>query len=245
MSKKIKVTIAVLSVLLSVGVLALAGILLYNYFNPLDPQAAIVTDNVISPEPKGSEAVPVNVPAEAVSASLSLSNKNEGDNTPFEVGNMFPGDTFTNYYRVQVSHKGDVTVRYHIDIKNNYNKLGEVMQCRIVLVTTGETLYDGLVKDMPMSLNKTITASKPTVSELYYEVTTYLDTSVGNEYQSAEGFSADLRWWVEETGQLDKPPKTGEADFFMAIIAVALLSFLLIIILLYKKKRKEADENEG
>ncbi len=118
--------------------------------------------------------------------SLQLYNKQPEDNTPFRVTNMFPGDQETKNFRLQVSHHDKVTVHYHADIRPGYEKLAEVLKVRVVLKTTGEELYNGLMRDMPASLDHVLSASGQTTDELLYEITAYLDTSVGNAYQNKD-----------------------------------------------------------
>lgn len=176
-----------------------------------------------------------------LATALSLYNRNPGDNTPFEVNNMFPGDNETKYYCVQVSHKDTVVVRFHADIRDGYEKLAEVLKCRIVLLSTGETMYDGLMRDMPESINHKLTTTEKTTSELYYEITAYLDTSVGNEYMEKD-LIADFKWWVEETGNLDSP-QTGD-NSNIALWACLASGSLFMLILLAKKRRKEDEQYE-
>lgn len=170
--------------------------------------------------------------------ALYLHNKNADDNTPFAVNNMFPGDTETKYYCVHVKYKGDVIVRYHADIHEGYEKLAEVLKCRVVLLTTGEVLYDGLMRDMPASINHPLKTSVETESELYYRIDAYLETSVGNDYQLKD-LVADFRWWVEETDNLI-PPKTGDSSALPYLITASVSCFFLAL-LLKKKKKEDAD----
>ncbi len=170
-------------------------------------------------------------------AVISLYKKHAEDNQPFQVTNMFPGDTETKYYCVRISHSGDVIVRYHADVRPGYEKLAEVLRCRIVLLTTGETLYDGLMRDMPESLVHSVRTDKATESELYYGITAYLDTGVGNEYQNKD-LIADFRWWVEDTENLDAP-QTGDNSNIWLWIAIASGSLLIILVLARKRREEE------
>ncbi len=173
---------------------------------------------------------------------LSLYDHNPDDNMPFMISNMFPGDRETKYYCIRVSHEDDVTVCFHADVRNGYEKLAEVMKCQIVLLSTGETLYDGKMRDMPDSINHTLKTDEKTTSELYYEITVYLDTSVGNEYMEKD-FIADFKWWVPETESLKPSPQTG--DNFKLVLWVCLAAgSLFILILLAKKRRKEDEQYE-
>ena len=152
---------------------------------------------------------------------------------------MLPGDAVTQNYNVRVSHSGDVTVRFRAIIRPGYEKLAEVLMLRVKLLNTGETLYDGLMRDMPRSVNHKLTASGSTTSDLEYELTAYLDTSVGNEYQNQE-LIADFHWWVEgkEQSHLDSP-KTGD-DSHIVIFTVAAVAASIAVIILPVWRRREA-----
>lgn len=266
---KIKIVIIILSVLLSVSLLLLAGTLLYNHFAESQPVSVTVPDNIITPEEDDtnsqktdniknnsadengnssangtateSQSVSDQSDPDVIATALSLHNRNADDNTPFKVGNMFPGDSETKYYRIRVSHKGKVILRFHADVRPGYEKLAEVLCCRIVLPESGEVLYDGLMRDMPESLNSALNTDKSTTSEVYYEITAYLDTSVGNEYMNKD-LIADFRWWVEETENLE-PPQTGDSFNLYLWLSLAAVS-LFLLILLWRKRKKEDTTNE-
>lgn len=172
-------------------------------------------------------------------AVLSLYRKHAEDNQPFQVTNMFPGDMETKNYCVKISHSGDVIVHYRANVRPGSEKLAEVLCCRVVLLTTGETLYDGLMRDMPQSLTHGVKATESTVSELYYEITAYLDTSVGNEYQNKK-LIADFSWWVQDTGNLD-PPYTGDTSHIALWVCIASGSLLLLLFLVWKRRREERE----
>ena len=174
-------------------------------------------------------------------ATIELYNKQPEDNTPFNVGNMFPGDSETKYFRVQVSYRDKVTVHYKAAVREGYEKLAEVLKVKVKLLTTGETMYDGLMKDMPDSVTYKLASAKSTTDELYYEITAYLDTSVGNEYQNKD-LIADFSWWVEETGNLEPSPKTGDNANILLWICLAAVSGSVMIFLLFACRRREEEE---
>lgn len=268
---KMKVAILVLSVLLAVSLLLLAGTLIYNYVAEAQSASVTVPDNIITPEDDGNSsqsdespnsgasvsAVPSQTPTASQSASqsasdptgadvkataLSLYSRKPDDNTPFRVANLFPGDSETKYFCVRVSHKGDVLLRFHAQVRPGYEKLAEVLKCRVVLPESGEVLYDGRMRDMPESLSHALHTGASTTGEVYYAVTAYLDTGVGNAYMDKD-LIADFRWWVEETENLDNP-KTGDAFRMDLWIAVAVGS-LFLLILLWRKREKEDAADEG
>lgn len=193
-----------------------------------------------------SSAVPMQSTTAEVkkAATVELYNKQPEENTPFQVGNMFPGDSETKYFRVRVSYHDTITVHYKATVRPGYekNKLAEVLKVRIRLLSAGETMYDGLMRDMPESLTHKLASKKSATDELYYEITAYLDTSVGNDYQNKD-LIADFKWWVEETGNLDDSPQTGDTSNILLWAVLAAGSLGMIIILLVTRRRKEDEEN--
>lgn len=126
---------------------------------------------------------------------LTIYRNHPDDSTPFSVKNMFPGDVETKDYFLAVSYRGSITVHFHADIRPGYEKLAEVLKCKVVLLNNEEILYDGLMRDMPASIEHELVSSGKTTDELTYEITTYLETSVGNEYMAKE-LVADFCWWA-------------------------------------------------
>lgn len=270
--KKIKIIIIVLAILLGLSLLALGGTLVYNKLANNTPATVTVPDNLITPDedttkPDSSEnnsqapdssdtqapsssadtsssAVPTQSTTAEVkkAATIELYNKQPEENTPFQVGNMFPGDSETKYFRVRVSYHDTITVHYKATVRPGYEKLAEVLKVRIKLLSTGETMYDGLMRDMPESLTHKLASKKSATDELYYEITAYLDTSVGNDYQNKD-LIADFKWWVEETGNLDDSPQTGDTSNILLWAVLAAGSLGMIIILLVTRRRKEDEEN--
>ena len=175
-------------------------------------------------------------------ATIELYNKQPEENTAFAVGNMFPGDSETKYFRVRVSYHDKITVHYKATVRPGYEKLAEVLKVRVNLLSTGETMYDGLMRDMPESLTHKLASKKSTTDELYYEITAYLDTSVGNDYQNKD-LIADFKWWVEETGNLDDSPKTGDTSNILLWAVLAACSGSMMILLLVVRRRKEENAN--
>lgn len=268
--KKIKIAIIVLAILLGLSLLALGGTLVYNKIANTTPATVTVPDNLITPDedttkpdsgdsqapdssdtrtPSSSDdASSSAVPAQSTTAetkkaaTIELYNKQPEENTAFAVGNMFPGDSETKYFRVRVSYHDKITVHYKATVRPGYEKLAEVLKVRVNLLSTGETMYDGLMRDMPESLTHKLVSPKSTTDELYYEITAYLDTSVGNDYQNKD-LIADFKWWVEETGNLDYSPNTGDTSNILLWAVLAAGSLSVIIILLVTRRRKEDEEN--
>lgn len=282
---RIRRVIIILSVLLAINIVALAGILIWRSVALGKSTVVTVPDNIIllsaqgiptvapdtqAPPSEGDAAnrtdesstspqeydtenrstyetdPPASTAARSSSsdgqrqaAVLSLYRKHAEDNQPFQVANMFPGDMETKYYCVRISHSGDVIVHYRANVRPGYEKLAEVLRCRVVLLTTGETLYDGLMRDMPQSLTHGVKTTESTESELYYEIAAYLDTSVGNEYQNKD-LIADFSWWVQDTGNLDSPD-TGDTFNIYLWVCIASGSLLILLFLVCKRRREEHE----
>lgn len=269
--KKIKIVIIILAILLGLSLLALGGTLIYNKIANTTPATVTVPDNLITPDedtsnpdssdtekPDSSDTQTPSSSADTSSsavtptqsttaetkkaATIELYNKQPEENTPFAVGNMFPGDVETKYFRVRVSYHDKITVHYKAIVRSGYEKLAEVLKVRVNLLSTGETMYDGLMRDMPESLTHKLASKKSTTDELYYEITAYLDTSVGNDYQNKD-LIADFRWWVEETGNLDDSPQTGDTSNILLWAVLAACSGSMMLLLLVTRRRKEDEEN--
>lgn len=206
------------------------------------PDTAVIEDTTANSTSVITDTSDMSSQEEVKAVALYLHSRNEGDNVPFEVMNMFPGDVETKYFCVKVAYKDTITVKYKADIRKGHEILAEVLKCRITLLTTGEVLYEGLMRDMPESLDHTLNSSVSTESELYYQVTAYLDTSVGNRYQNRR-LIADFKWWVEDDGNLE-PPQTGDAAQPIIIICVMVAIALVLVPILLKLRKREEDDDE-
>lgn len=253
--KGLRIVIVLLAVLLGLSLAALAGVFIYSRLAGGTPATVTVPDNLITPEEDPDDTAPDNAPAQgdtdgaATSAAaaqrqattLRLYDRQPQDNVPFAVGNMFPGDTETRYYCVQVSYRNTVTVHFRADIRPSYEKLAEVLRVRVTLLSAGQELYDGRMQDMPESLVHTLSSGKNATDELYYGITVYLDTSVGNEYQNKD-LIADFRWWVEETENLGPSPATGDlADMRVWIVLAVASGAACGVLLVVRRRREEKD----
>ncbi len=293
--KRMKNLILILSVLLGMSLIALAGIILYGKLRLSSP-SAIIPDNYIEPqscrESSASHAAALLGTATSISntpftdrnsfrncsaaslsktvlaldsakeTTISLYKNHAEDSTPFYSANLFPGDAVTRAFLIEVSHKGTVTVQFHADIRSGYEKLAEVLKCKVVLRNERQTLYDGLMRDMPTSLRHPISSAFGQTTTLIYDITVYLDTSVGNDYRNKE-LIADFRWWAEESGDETTPPShdsaettdpddgelivppTGDAFHLCIWFGIAMISLLINIVLLGSKRRRNNGEQEG
>ncbi len=173
-------------------------------------------------------------------ATIELYNKQAEENASFQVGDMLPGDSETKYFRVRVAYQDKVTVHCKATVRQGYEKLAEVMKAKVCLPATGEVLYDGLMRDMPDNLTQELSSKSQTTNELQYEITAYLDTSVGNEYQNKD-LIADFAWWVEETGNLAPLAKTGD---FLSILPWACLATACVAALALLASRRARKGGE-
>lgn len=124
---------------------------------------------------------------------LSLYRNNAQESKPFNVSNMFPGDCITNVYNIRVSYNGSIKIYFTADVRNGYEKLAEVLRCKVVMANESNPIYDGLLKDIP-DLEQSISGIN-TTQDLKYEISVYLDTNVGNDYQNKQ-LIADFKWWA-------------------------------------------------
>lgn len=254
--KRARIAIVVLAGLLAISITALAGILISRHYRAEKESSSVAPDNIITTEMQEAGSVSPDTAiqtgvseehlveqSEGKSTVLALYRNHGEESTPFHAENMFPGDSLTRSCLVQISYKGVVTVHFHADIRSGYEKLAEVLKCRIVL-QNGEELYDGLMRDMPSSIDYRLPQSEGNTVELSYSITAYLDTGVGNEYMNQK-LIADFRWWVTETDELIPPVKTGDHSAFIlwGTLVVGAL-FVLILLLLFRKRRKEDKHNE-
>lgn len=218
--KKMKIVIFVLSSLLVLSLVALTYVIIFGSRNPSSGYAS-VTNNYIVPDNNAdtdtsskvtqiygnANILRVNKPHTDLLAAffktwepdITIYKNHAEDSEPFNCPNMFPGDSETKTYLVKVSHSGRITVRFRADIRKGYEKLAEVLKCKVLLREENKVLYDGLMVDMPESINHQISSISKAQTKLTYDITVYLETSVGNEYMGTE-LVADFRWWVEEKG---------------------------------------------
>lgn len=254
--KKINIIIAVLAVLLVISLAALCVTLIHNRNANKAEATAAVQDNIITPDSASDAAVGSTddvdlLPTEAAQSalpnkssdenalSIELYNKQPSDNTAFKLNNMLPGDTETRCCRVAVSYHDKITLHFKSEIKSGDKELGDALNIKVVLPDYGETLYDGPINKMPDSLTHKLVSKEAVTDEIYYEITSYLPTDAGNEYQN-KSLVADFNWWAGEPENLDNSPKTGEETniVLLTMLAVCLGAALICFLIAYRRKRK-------
>ena len=258
-----KVIIIVLSVLLALSIAVLGYVVIKNK-SFLD--TSVSGDNIITNESESqpeSASTPIVIQndssissfdseGDAAVSDTAVSNAEEGtsiffstekneDVLPFSLENMFPGDSHAKIYTVNVSHKNDVTLHFRADIRPGYEKLAEVLMIKITDLSSSETLYDGLMRDMPQSVERVLIGADRS-SSVTYETIAYLNTSVTNEYMNQQ-LCADFHWWIEEQDleNLDKPPRTFDiSDISVPVIFLVASALVFIMI----KRRRRANESD-
>ncbi|OCA80768.1 hypothetical protein [Bacillus sp. FJAT-27986] len=179
------------------------------------------------------------------STVISLHKGQFTDNEPFKVINMLPGDSEVKNFCLKVSYKNSGRIHFLVDIHNKPEKLLEVLKLKVVLLNSGDVLYDGLMRDMGEL--DTYTLKKSDVAkteELYYEISTYLDASVGNEYMDSTELKADFKWWVDEKANLVRAP--GKLDYSNVALSLGLITgSLLILKLSFRKNKKIGGEPDA
>ena len=187
---------------------------------------------------------------------IDLDNKWSVSGSRFTVENMFPGDRETGLYYVEFKDGGISAVNFRAEIASESASLADVLMIAVTVDGAETALYDGLVAEMPTSL-KTETANG--VTQLTYEVAVYLDTSVGNEYQSDE-ISVDLDWWIDDSGYVggiggivDSDRVSGGEGYkccpwcfgmcpwcwIIPIIVLIIIAIIIILFIIFKKKKDQ------
>lgn len=252
-----KTAIIVLSILLCISIAALVFVLVKGKTDISATSKTgdnIITDQQLSEKSGSLPAVIQNkigmLPLAANASPsdttiISFSTENYESLVPFTAENMFPGDAVTKTFEIDVSHKNSVTLNFTVNVRAGYEKLAEVLKAKISDPVSGETLFDGLMKDVPDALQKEL-GGKNSTDKVYYEITAYLSTSVGNDYMN-KSLIADFKWWVaeEDISNLDKPPKTFDSGtVFIAAGLLAVSAAAIIVLKRRKKDEKEEAEND-
>ena len=228
-SSTVKRLVVVLAILLALSLAALCAV---RYYGRQAGRAAEVPGNGIqtAAQPAGA---PVPTAARTGKVTIRLYDRSPEYNREFSVTNMFPGDAETQNDCVQVDHKGDVTVHFRAEVRPGYEKLAEVLKLRVSV--GGSVLYDGLMAEMPAAVDTLLPAGSDTLD---YQLTAYLDTSVGNPYMYQQ-LVADFYWWVADSEEL--APPTGDTMQPLLWGAVVLVSGAALTVLLRRRREVSHD----
>jgi len=256
-NSRVRKTIVVLAVLLAISLIALGAVLIYRHFADSSPTFVQVPDNIITDS--SSPSSDINSDSSDVSAApssedtsssykedgktapvISLNSSIYGDNLPFNVANMFPGDMYVQYYCLRVSFQDTVTLNFETEIRPGYEKLAEVMHVRVRILGESIPLYDGLMSGMP-ALEYKLSSAKETTRDVFFIIEPYLPTSTTNEYQN-RSLIADFHWYISEIENLKPYPPTG-GDSASVSPWIFLAAFSLCgLIILYPRLRKEEKD---
>ena len=191
--------------------------------------------------------------SEEHTATLELHSKNTSDNAAFNVGNMFPGDSITKTYCVEVSHKGDVEVHFKADLGEEGHKLGKALKIKVKLIgDNDEVLYNGSIANMQKSVVtravskstiKTTASKAKTTSKMLFTITAYLEPEAGNEYQDIN-MDAKFTWWVEDTENLEPPPpRSGDVITVVLLACIAICLSSAAVLFVIKRTRRKDSKN--
>ncbi len=245
-NKKTKTTIVVISVALALIIAALIAVLIIRANRP-QSDVSVLPENYIGTSAGAWNAPALylggNIKADPVTAdvelALALNSSNPEENQSFSVDNMFPGDSVTQKYRIDISYNEKVSVLFTAE-PHSGSELAAAMNIRLVYDLTGEVLYEGLIADMGESVKHELSHSAPGTDEVPYSVTVSLPTSAGNEFQGKE-LVLRFTWTVEDESQLIPP--TGDSNPVLIYIIIAACALLLFWVLwgVIKKKRGEDE----
>lgn len=184
---------------------------------------------------------------ESNSPSLMIYRYDEYEKINVGIANMMPGDLLSKTYSVEVSAKEETRLFFKVTPQDRGAKLNEVLKVKVLNTDSQEVLYDGTVNDMPANITRKVTpmSEEREAVEINYEITVYLDGSVGNEYQ-AQNAAYDFDFWVEDTDALFLP-KVSDFEFnsstwFFIWVSIVCLSTAVIFTLgsiIYKAIHKE------
>ncbi len=260
---RLKTVIVILVVLIVLSAAGLAGRIIYiNYFYG-SGTTVVLPDNLIgeSTGPSGTvapaqarprslrsagaklEEPRTDAPAENPEATvLSLFQGKPSDNEPFEVRNMFPGDTEVRYYCVKANHREAFVLYFDAEVTEQTQQLGDVLQIKITHLDTGVVLYEGSFNQMQdAGYSEQLPKSESNETLAYYKIEVSMPTSAGNEYQVAR-LKADFKWYVENEDVLVPPPVTGDSFHVVLWATLLISSGALIIILLFARRRNKEEE---
>lgn len=213
-SSPLKVLTAVLAVLLALSLCGLAARYLYLYFTEPDSATVTVPGNLIDGNGgqtsgvavggaggHGSDLAAMVLDGEETAAQqapvLELYEGHPGDNEPFQVDNMLPGDLVTRYFCVKAYHTGEIELMFRPKVTEQTKSLGDVLHIKVTHLDSGRVLCDAAFSEIQgQSFAQALTADEQGESTAYYQIDVSMDTSVGNEYQAAM-LKADFEWYVE------------------------------------------------
>lgn len=144
------------------------------------------------------------VKPDVIKGQLSFNN-NVSDRMVAE--NMFPGDSISKTYSINVAHNYKNQLLFEIDVHDDpeYQKLAEVLKVKISI--NGQEYYDGFLADCGeiYTYLNSYDYYKAINDTVEYTITVYLDTSVGNDYMQ-KTLVCDYKWTLLENGTIEELP---------------------------------------
>ncbi len=260
-TKRLRITILVLAVLVLLSTGGLAARMVYLHFFAPAQSTVAVPDNLIGSHTPADES---SVPAEShtntqqpnpyapghpssaaqsvgsdkpAAVKLELYEGRPGDNQRFEVKNMLPGDIETRYFCVKAYHSRDIDLFFKANVTEQTKNLGGVLHIKVTHLDTGKVLCDAPLAEVNgREFSELLKSNAEKAATAYYQIDVSLDSTIGNEYQTAQ-LKADFHWYVKDEGSLT-PPQTG-VDFNLALWITLAGSSLLLLLLLAFQCRKE------
>lgn len=200
---------------------------------PEQEEGGISEESGAAPESGGDASRPQAV-------KLELYQGNPDDNQKFEVRNMLPGDSVTQYFCVQAHHDEDITLFFRADVTEETKALGSVLHIKVVHMDTGKVLCDAPFSEIDgQEFSELLKQNAQNETTAHYQIDVSLNTSIGNEHQAAL-LKADFEWYVKDESGLT-PPQTGDSTDIVLWVILASSSVLLILLLLLTRRRKEAQ----
>ncbi len=145
-------------------------------------------------------------PVYAAAETISISSPDKSENQVFKVNNMFPGDSISQNYVLDIEHEENINLMFEAKVHEGY-VLSEVLKMKVEVVGEEEALYDGLMTGLRSPCTYSLPADEQRV---IYCLTVYLDTTVGNKstidpegkrYMNQE-LKADFSWYyVQESDE--------------------------------------------
>ncbi len=197
-ASRTKTVILVLAALLLLSAVALTVRIFVLQANAR--ATVVVQDNQIGSDPvtgSGSGSLPrQGAPADGDgrTSSISLYWFNTHDNERFNVSNMLPGDTVTQYFNVSVTHRAAATLTFGATLVSQTNNLADVLNICVTLLDTNTVLYNGPFANVDAAgYAVQLPDGGSSGAVLRYRVDVSLPGSAGNEYQMSQ-LTADLYW---------------------------------------------------
>ncbi len=219
MNRKMRITVALLCVLLICSLLALAGLLIYKRLHP-SSYTTTAPGNIISSRP--------------FDTVISMGGDLEETQT-LSMPEMMPGDSITKSFQISVQRNRVRALNFFLSPNDPANALAQELYVCVRISENMAVLYDGKLADMPSKLS---TELPEECEKLYYEITVTLPTSASNAC-AGQTLNATLRWWIDSESYIEESEPTEkcapwcfEACPWCIILPVTALALILLLLLI-------------